>query len=1048
MRVRRSGVSACLPALGCLLAVAALVSVPQQANAQSGGVTVTGLRADYQANPLGIDDPTPTLSWRLQSNEPDQRQTGYEAQAANSATALAQGHVNLWDTGRVDSAASTGIAYAGAKLGSGTTVYWRVRAWDAHGAVSAWSAPAHWEMGLLSPSDWSGQWITDPADPVVVPVPAQDARYLKLDVSKLGLPIKEGGYPQPVSRLQLAEISLVDSAKPNIDLAKGAAVSASDTSTIVPGSWAPQYLTDGTLTSDQAPFGYTGGASTTQTPTQPTWVELDLGQIQHFDEVVLYPRTDAATTDFRTPNFPVDYTLYSGSTTDDLTTIATVGDQIPPPLHGFDAPEFAKQFTLSKPVRSARIYVAGLGVYDARVNGKPITDAVLQPPPTDYLKRVLYTTYDVTGQLHRGANALGFTLGDGTAAVPTTSGRYQKFTGSQATPRLLAQLDVTYADGSTARIGTDTSWLTSSGPTTFSSWYGGEDYDTRLVQPDWNQPGADLGSWRAAVPSSAPTPQTVLSAQSAPPVREVTTLHAVSVTQVKPDDYVFDLGTNIAGWEQLTTSGPAGTKVTMSPGEQVNPDGTVSQASTGSPIFDTVTLSGGPVSWHPDFMYHGFRYVEVTGLTTPPTKATITGLELSTVSPGADSFTSSNTLINSIHQIITQAMQNNLFGIPTDCPAREKLGWLEEDQLLFDAISRNYDVAAYFRQFLRTVADSQQSNGAIADIAPEYVVFAGGFRADPNWGSMLILGAQRLYQTYGDVNTLRELYPAMRSYLDYLRANASGNLLPASFPSLGDWTNSDNNLTSGQYTINYAFYQDAQAMAQISTVLGKTGDTADYSSLTSAIGTAFNQQFLHADQGTYDNGSQGDDALALDMGVVPAANQKAVLNHLVTSINAQGEHLTVGEIALPAVFRVLSAAGRDDVIYDTAVQTTSPSYGFQVTHGATALTENWDGPAEVDTYSQDHMMLGAIDAWFGSGLAGIRVDPGAVAENRLTIQPAIEPGLDHAASTYVTPYGAVSSSWARVNGHITLHVSIPVGVSATVRFANRTHQIGSGQYVF
>lgn len=1048
MRVRRSGVLACLPALGCLLAVAALVAVPQQASAQSGGIMVTGLRADYQANPLGIDDPTPALAWQLQSAEHDQRQTGYEVQAASTIAALTHGRPNLWDTGRIGSATSTGITYAGATLASRATVYWRVRAWDAHGSASAWSAPAHWETGLLSSSDWSAQWITDPADPVVVHVPAQDARYLRLDVSKLGLPIKEGGYPQPVSRLQLAEISVMNSANPAIDLAKGATVTASDTSTIVPGSWAPQYLTDGTLTSDQAPFGYTSGASTTQTPTQPTSLELDLGQTQHFDEVVLYPRTDAATTDFTTPNFPVDYTLHSGATPDTLPTIATVSGQIPPPLHGFDAPEFAKQFTLTKPVRSARIYVAGLGVYDARVNGKPITDAVLQPPPTDYLKRVLYTTYDVTGQLRQGSNALGFTLGDGTAAVPTTSGRYQKFSGTQATPRLLAQLDVTYADGSTARIGTDTSWLTSPGPTTFSSWYGGEDYDARLIQPGWNQPGADLSSWRAAVPSSAPAPQTVLSAQSAPPVRPVKTLHPVAITQVKPDDYVVDLGTNIAGWEQLSTTGPAGTKVTMWPGEQVNPDGTVSQASTGSPIFDTVTLSGGAVTWHPDFMYHGFRYLEVTGLSTPPTTTTITALELSAVTPGADTFTSSNNLIDSIHQIITQAMRNNLFGIPTDCPAREKLGWLEEDQLLFDAISRNYDVAAYFRQFLRTVADSQQPNGAIADIAPEYVVFAGGFRSDPNWGSTLILGALRLYQTYGDANTLRDLYPAMRSYLAYLRANASGNLLPASFPSLGDWTNTDNNLTSAQYTINYAFYQDAQAMTQISAVLGKTADTATYNTLTNAIGTAFNQQFLHADQGTYDNGSQGDDALALDMGIVPGPDRQAVLNHLVASITAQGEHLTVGEIALPAVFRVLSAAGRDDVIWDTAIQTTSPSYGFQVLHGATALTENWDGPAEVNTYSQDHMMLGAIDTWFSSGLAGIRVAPGAVAENQLTIQPAIEPGLTHAASTYTTPYGAVSTSWTRVGGHVTLHVTIPVGITATVQFANHAHQIGSGQYTF
>ena len=369
-------------------------------------------------------------------------------------------------------------------------------------------------------------------------------------------------------------------------------------------------------------------------------------------------------------------------------------------------PLFAKQFTLAKPISKARLYMTGLGVYDASVNGKAVSKAVLQPPETDYLKRVIYTTYDVTTLLQQGNDTLGVQLGNGIANVPTTSGRYEKFTATMSTPKLLAQLEVKYTDGTTALIVSDTSWRTTSGPTTFSNWFGGEDYDARLAHSGWQNPGANLSSWQTATQTSAPSAQTVLNAQMTPPTQLVGTLHPINITQPKAGNYVFDFGTNFAGWEQLQVSGPAGTKITMTPGELLNSDGTVSQSTTGSPIYDDYILSGnGTETWHPDFMYHGFRYLQVTGLPTTPTTSTFTGLELSTDNESAGTFTSGNTLLNSINQIVDQAIQNNMYSVLTDCPHREKLGWLEEAHLVFGSVSRTYDVAAYYRELIRNVAE-------------------------------------------------------------------------------------------------------------------------------------------------------------------------------------------------------------------------------------------------------------------------------------------------------------------------------------------------------
>ncbi len=1028
--------------LGVALLAAALFVVPASpATATPTSSVPSRLRADDLTDPLGIDDTTPSLSWQLADSGSSSVQQAYEVRAATSEARLTR--PDLWDSGKVTSADSIDVAWAGEPLTSRERVSWQVRTWGGDGQVSDWSAPAHFEMALLDASDWSAQWIGNQQwlnrqpTPVTVDIPPQDTRYIQVTTSELGRPLVESG--TLTYRLQLAEIVAEDSEHPDTDLALGAIVTSSDPK-IYAGKWEPRFLVDGLLTSNQVPNGYSSNGYSTATPANPITLTLDLGQVRHVDRLLLYGRTDTTTADSRTPNFPSDYTVATSTDGSAYTTVADIHGQKEPPAYNLTFPAFplfAKQFTIGKPVRSARLYATGLGIYDARLNGDAVSKAVLQPANTDYHDRIVYATDDVTGQLRQGANSLSVRLGAGIDVVPSFPDRYTKWSGILGPPKLLAQLEITYADGSTQRIVSDGSWRTALGPTTFSHWYGGEDYDARRAQPGWDQPGADLSSWPDAATTTAPIATTKLPAQMDPPIEPVAHVHTVAVTEPQPGTYLFDLGTNIAGWPVLHVSGPAGTTVTLKPGERLGKDGLVDQGTmiaggnTYPPIVDHYTLDGqGTETWHPDFSYHGFRYLQVTGLPSGASKDMVEAIVLRAANESAGSFDSSSDLLDDIHSLVNRSVQGNMYSILTDCPDREKLGWLEETHLEFDTVARNYDVAAYYRELVRNMAEAQQSNGMVPAIAPlVYNVFGGNpdQQGEPNWGSALIMAAWQMYRTYGDVRTLSTYYLNMQRYLAYLQGRSSGDMLNY---GLGDWGEINASTPVG-VTATYALYRDAATMADIARVLGNSADAQTYADYAGTVADAYNTKYLDSADHTYANGTQADDALSLDMGIVPESQRAAVLDHLVAGIRAAGNDLTVGEIALPAVLRVLSAAHRDDVIYDVATQTTRPGYGYQVVHGATALPEYWDGATGYG--SQDHFMLGGIEQWFTSAVGGISQVHGSVGYRDLLISPRVVGNLTHAASSYRTPYGQAASSWEISGREFALDVTVPGNSAATVQ---------------
>ncbi len=691
-------------------------------------------------------------------------------------------------------------------------------------------------------------------------------------------------------------------------------------------------------------------------------------------------------------------------------------------------PVFVRQFSVSGPVQSARLHIAGLGVYEARINGQAVSADVLAPGNTLYSVRAEYATYDVTSLLVPGANSISVEMGNGTYNLVQPAGRYTKIAGSVAnTPILRAQLEISYLFGIQTEA-TNADWRAMLAPTTTATWWGGEDYDARRAVLRWDLPGADLSGWPQASVIPVESTNFQLTWRGAPGVQITESLVPVAITQPQANTYVFDMGVNFAGWYQLQVSGPAGTKVTLKIGEILNSDGTVSQTTTGSPIFDTYTLSGqGIETWHPRFAYHGFRYLQVTGLPTAPANDTITGLVLRAANEPAGAFSSSNVLLNNIHSIINRAIQSNMMSIFTDCPDREKLGWLGDTSVIFGSIVRNYDVAAYARNVVRNMADSQTQVGLIPDFVPAYTIYDGAFGDDPNWGNAIILVPWSLYETYGDIGTLRTYYPNMERYLDYLSSRSSGYLIQY---GLGDWETPEQTVVSPSVVSSYGYYRAAQTMSRISAVLGYSDDSARYAALATNIAAAFNAAFLDAMHHTYDGGQQAADALALDMGIVPANQSQAVLDHLVATIRSAGNHAVVGIVSLGPLVRALAAGGRDDVIYDIAAGTTYPSYGYEVVSGMTSLTETWD----MNTGSSfNHMMFGAIDEWFTSGLAGIQQAPGSVGYQSLVIKPAMVSGLSEVKGTYKTPNGLVSSQWSRDSrGRLHLEVTIPGNTTAAI----------------
>jgi len=704
------------------------------------------------------------------------------------------------------------------------------------------------------------------------------------------------------------------------------------------------------------------------------------------------------------------------------------------------SPLLRREFRLDKPVRRAVAYTSGLGQFELRLNGRKAGADVLEPAWTNYRKTVFYTAHDVTALLKPGMNAAGVMLGNGMYNV--TGGRYVKFKGSFGQPKLIFQLEIEFTDGSGTRIVSDGNWRVSPGPVRFTCIYGGEDYDARHEQPGWDAPGFDDAAWQPA--AEVTPPEGRLAAQMSPPVRVIETFKTVRVTQPKPGVRVYDLGQNFSGWPRVRARGPAGATVKMIPGELLDAGGLVSQRSSGSPVWFSYTLKGqGVEDWRPRFSYYGFRYVQVEG------DATVESLEGEFIHSSAErvgEFSCSNELFNRIHRLVDAAVRSNLNHVLTDCPHREKLGWLEVPHLMGPSIIYGYDLASFYAKVARDMAEAQLDNGLVPDIAPEYTVFKGGFRDSPEWGSAAVVVPWLAYRAYGDRRPLEANYEGMKRYVAYLGSRATGHIVSH---GLGDWYDvgpkppGPSQLTPLGVTATAFYYHDLKLLARIGALLGRKEDSARYNALAGEVRAAFNARYFDPAAHRYATGSQAANAMPLVMELAEPEWRQALVEAIAGDVRARGGRITAGDVGHRFALVALAEGGRSDVIFDIASRSDGPGYGYQLKQGATTLTEAWDAnPAS----SQNHCMLGHIEEWFYGWLAGLRPDPDAVAFDRVIIDPQVVGDVTWAKAVYESPRGRVAVEWRLHGAELSLDVQLPPGVSATVIPA-RT-KVGAGAHRF
>jgi len=716
-------------------------------------------------------------------------------------------------------------------------------------------------------------------------------------------------------------------------------------------------------------------------------------------------------------------------------------------------PLFRKNFAVKKSLKKATVFISGLGQFEMHLNGAKVADHFLDPTWTQYKKEAMYVTFDVTQLLKQGQNAIGVMLGNGFYFIPRDR-RYRKLTDAYGLPKMICRLALEYQDGSTENIVSDASWKTDKSPVTYTSIYGGEDYNANLEQKGWDTAPFNDKTWKEVAITNGPP---VLRSQMSGHIKAEEIFTPKKITKINDSVVVFDLGQNASGIPEITVKGKKGDTVRIVPSELLNENGTANQRATGSPHYDDYILKGGgEETWHPRFTYYGFRYVQIERAASPtasnnsnlPAILSVKGLHIRNDAKTVGTFECSNELFNQTFNLINWAIKSNLMNVLTDCPHREKLGWLEQAHLMGNSIQYNYDVANYFRKTVHDMMASQTPEGLIPEIAPEYVVFdfgGGMFRDSPEWGSAGILLPWYLYRWYSDSEILKESYPMMQKYIAYLQTKAKDNILSQ---GLGDWYDIGPNppgvsqLTPMGITGTAIYYYDLTVIDKIAKLLGKEKEASDYEKLATDVRESFNQKFFNTETKEYGTGSQTANAMAVFMKLVEPQYKEDVVQNIVKNIKQHNNSLTSGDIGYRYLLKVLDDEGRSDVIFDMNNRTDVPGYGYQLAKGATSLTESWQALSSV---SNNHLMLGHLMEWFYAGLAGIRQSDRSVAYKKIIIRPEPVGDVTFAKATYQSAYGLIVSDWKKNNHEFRLKVSIPVNTSATIYLpANASSVIEEG----
>jgi alpha-L-rhamnosidase len=1018
---------------------------------------LTDLRVDDLATPLGIDDPAPHFSWQLNDPARGARQAAYEVQVFSSP-ALAAANKPDWSSGRIASNQSLNVRYAGPALQPSHRYTWRVKVWVAHGAASEsapsaaalFSAESNWETGLLHQEAWRADWIgyeTAEEDAVrhapAVWITTPDARPLGTDKTSeqhvayrlsvtINKPVASAtlfatGQDTVSAWINDHQVLTAQAFPPWKQMPWKKFVRADAASALAPGA--------NTLAIETVHYiaNPNGMAAADAPPMIATLVVVYAdGTTETFNSGTGWKTALHASEGWQQTGF--DDTSWQQA----VVWQARPGPFSTPLGHPW-IPDSVKvlrhDFNVGSPIVSARLYATALGAYELLLNGRRVGDDVLAPGWTDYRQHVTYQTYDVTAQIAIGSNVIGAMLAPGWYSTPLEWFQQPNNYGDTP-PALRAQLRIEHADGSVEWVVSNTQWVVRQTEISSSEIYDGETQNARQSIPmegSWGSPQLKTEGWPTAIAIS-PKP-VALEAQAFPSIRVERTLEPRFMAEPKPGVYVYDFGQNFSGVEHIKVSGPGGTDVRVRFSEIVNPDGTLyTDNLRTAKATDHFILKGyGLEEFTPQFTFHGFRYLEITGLPAAPGNNAVSAAVIHTDAPLTAKLETGSPMINQLWKNILWGQRSNFVGIPSDCPQRdERLGWMADAQVFWRAASYNMDLTAFSRKFSADMRGTQVGT-------PYFGIYSPG-TARPNmgtgagWSDAGVVIPWTSWLQTGDTQIVEDNWAAMQKYLDAINAaNPDGLWLHEAGTPFGDWLSPEGKTNYGLIATAYWAY-DVTLMRQMAHATGRKEDESKYAELFAKIRAAFIKKYVHDDGfvagadnsaspfGQINNPnakSHGGDTqtgyvLALHMNLLPAELRDKAAAKLAAKIEANNGMLATGFLGTPYLLEELTKAGYTTLAYKLLLNTEYPSWGYLVGHGATTMWERWNGDqmkSDPSMNSYNHYAYGAVADWIYRYAAGIDTTPLDAGFHTIVLHPVFDERLGWIRFDYDSRYGPIHSDW-------------------------------------